>query len=169
MKKIKIFLALIFSLACMFSLVACGGNNGYYVQNSFEEKISYYSTLGDAIVSAEFQVYLPDKATYEISFTLKLYYDDELIDQRSFTETRKSSGKQTVNMFEYWSADDVGTYLSEYDFELRLSGLTAKPKSASSYYSGLAIGFGVVGGLMLVGITALYIYLNKKNNNGQAA
>lgn len=152
----------------MFSLVGCGEKNGNYVQDSFSESIHYYSTLGEAIVSAEFQVYLPDQAIYDISFTLMLYCGDELVDQKTFTETRKSDGKQTVKMFEYWTAYELGYNLSQYSFEMRLSNLTAIPKSSSSHYSSLAIGFGVTGGLLLLSLIVLFICMKNKGDKAQA-
>ncbi|MDE6618233.1 MAG: hypothetical protein K2K13_04340 [Clostridiales bacterium] len=164
MKKIKVFLALIFSLACMFSLVACGGNNGYYVEDSFDADISYYTyDGGHASASVEFQVYIADKGKNEISYTLTMYYYGEKIESESFTSTCNSNGKETVDVSKYWSVDYYKSNASEYGFDVWLTNVkVTKSSSIDSAYVGLAIGFGVAGGLILAGIIVLYICLNKK-------
>ena len=171
MKKIKVFLTLIlFSIACMFSLIGCGGNDGYYVQDSFDYDISYLSSIEKVATDVEFQVYLPEAAMYEISYTLELYHNDTLVDSETFTTTSKSKGRQTVDISKYWSVYYSGTFVNQYDFELRAKNITAKTKSSSSsHYNGLAIGFGVVGCLITVGLVVLYIYMKKKDDKEQAA
>ncbi|MDE7405991.1 MAG: hypothetical protein K2M89_03875 [Clostridiales bacterium] len=170
MKKIKVFLALIFSLACMFSLVACGGRDGYFVDDSANGDITYYSSLGRVSASVEFQVYLPEASMYEVSYTLKLYYLDSLINTETFTSSAKSKGNEIVDISKYWSVDYyAGSNVSSYYFEVQVSNITAKTKSSGlSEYSGFAIGFGVVGGLTLVGLIVLFIILNKKGDKAQA-
>lgn len=170
MKKIKVFLTLIlFSLACMFSLVGCDGKSGYYIDESFNGDISYYS-WGAVAADVDFKVYLPEAAMYEVTYTLTLYYSGEFLAKKTFTTTVKSNGKETVEISKYWTVDYSGYNVNEYDFEVWASNITAKTKSSGlSHYSGLAIGFGVVGGLMTVGLVALYVYLKKKDDKEQAA
>ena len=170
MKKIKVFLALIFSLVCMFSLVACGGNNGYYLDGSLDADIYYFSSIGDVSASVKFQVSLPDAATYEISYTLDMYYLDGQIGSERFTTTYKSSGNEIADISQYWSVDYSSSNANSSFFYVSVSNVVVKTKSSGlSEYSGLAIGFGVVGGLMLIGLTALYVYLKKQENKQQAA
>ncbi|MDE5593514.1 MAG: hypothetical protein K2I75_06240 [Clostridiales bacterium] len=169
MKKIKIFLAIIFSLACMLSLVACGGNVGSYVDGSFDGDIRYYSSSGSVYADVEFSVALPDAATYEVSYTLEMYYLDTLIEKERFTTTYKSSGNEIADISKLWSVD-YSSYASEYYFEVRVSNVIAKPKSSVlSEHSGLSIGFGIVGGLITVGLVALFIYLKKNDGKERAA
>ncbi|MDE6029960.1 MAG: hypothetical protein K2F90_06570 [Clostridiales bacterium] len=170
MKRIKVFLALLFSLACMFSLVACGGNYGRYVEDSFDGNIKYYSSLKDVSATVEFQVFLPDAATYEISYTLKMYYLSSLIGSEDFTTTYKSKGSDTADISKYWSIDYSASGVSESYFEVEITNIIAKPKfSGLSEHSGLAIGFGIVGGLITVGLIVLYVCLKKNGDKAQAA
>lgn len=168
MKKIKIFLALIFSLACMFSLVACGGNNGYYVEDSLHTNVSYYS-WGEAAASVEFQVYLPDSGNYEISYTLEMFYKGEKISEEAFTKTRSTRGNEIAEISNYWEVDYSATGAAGYNFKVQLNKILIKSKFGSgSAHVGLAIGFGVVGGLITVGLVVLYILLKKKDDKKQA-
>ncbi|MDE6201178.1 MAG: hypothetical protein K2M47_04790 [Clostridiales bacterium] len=173
MKKFKVFLALIFSLACMFSLVACGGNGGYYVDDSLDVDMSYYySTSYGGHVSAdvEFQVYISDEGRHEISYTLIMYYNGSQIESETFTQTLTSDGKENVDVSKYWGVDYDAPGASEYDFDVGLTNIKVKKETSTNRpHVGLAIGFGVAGGLMLVGIVALYVCLNKKGDKQQAA
>lgn len=171
MKKIKIFLALIFSLACMFSLVACGGDNGYYVEDSFGADISYY-TYGSSHVSADvdFQVYIANKGRSEVSYTLIMHYNGDQIESESFTYTCNSNGNEVVDVSKYWTVYYSASNVNDNDFEVWLTNVkVTKGASTDSAYVGLAIGFGVVGGLMTVGLVVLFIYLKKKEDKEQAA
>lgn len=170
MKKIKVFLALIFSLACMFSLTACGGNAGYYVEDSLNADINYYSYSNDVSAMVEFQVYIPNKGKHEVSYTLTMTYDGYAIKSEKFTSTCTSDGKENVKISKYWSFDYSATNPYTYLFEVRLSNVkVSKGMSIDSAYVGLAIGFGIVGGLITVGLVALYVCLKKKKDNEQAA
>lgn len=164
MKKIKVFLSIIFSIMCLFSLFGCSASDGYYVQDSLVSQVSYYSSLKKASASVEFSVYLPSAAKYEISYTLQMYYKGNKIDEETFFETRDSLGAQTKEIYESWSVYYSASNAYAVDFDVRVVDVTAKIESSSSTtYRGLAIGFGVAGGAIMIGIVALYILLNKRS------
>lgn len=170
MKKIKHIVVLILSLACLLLLFGCGNRaDGYYVKDSFECNPHYYSSLEKVSASVKFDVYLPEAKKYEITYTLVLYNGTQKIAEKTFTETCTSIGKQTVGISEYWSTNYSANNVDDNYLRVEISKLTANVKAADTSYIGLSIGFGITGGLIFIGLLALYICLNIHSGKNNAA
>lgn len=166
--KAKGFLfALVLAIACAFGLVGCSGDDGYYIEGSLESNITYYSSLKQVSAIVYFQVDLPIEAKYDITYTLELYCKGRKVREEKFTESKMSDGESEADIHKYWTVDYSSGDARNYDFEVEVADLTAKPStSSSSDHDGLSIGFGIVGGVLLIGSVALFIYLNKRGKAG---
>lgn len=168
MKRIKPVLLLIFSLFCLLSLFGCSSDN--YVKDSFYFRSTYLSTVNKVANTVAFNVYLPDAASYDISYTLELYYGAKMIDYEDFSDTHISSGDEIYNISKSWRVSYSESDIDDSKFEVRLVNLKVKSdKTMSDTFYGLSIGFGATGGVILIGILVLYICLNKRNKKEPTA
>ena len=166
MKKFKVLIAAIICALCIcFAFAGCSA--GSYVKNSFNCIISEYSSSQDSVVCS-FEVKVKGDKTH---------YADYVI-------TIKSKDGKTVRKYGYYSSlnepvDGKVTvtrsfyvYPSSYGDEgyiVELSSLRIYSVERGDEAVGYAIGFGIVGGLILCGVTAYFVVdklvLSKKKDN----
>lgn len=163
MNKIRQFVLVLFSFICSLVFVGCSNAaDGYFVKGSLKFDPTYYSTLQEISVSVDFDVILPDVEAYDISYTLVMYHDNKKIGEKSFKRTVTSSGNETRAVSEYWNVDYYAADVNERNIRVEISDFTAKAKSLDTSYVGFSIGFGVGGGVLLMGIVALYLFVNRR-------
>lgn len=172
MKKINRILTLLLSIVCLFSLFGCSweSSDGYYVEDSLDTDISYFSSLKSVSSVVSFNVYLPEAKRYDVSYTLVLYYKGQAIGQEMFNDTCSSTGDESAKISEYWSCDiELPGNVKEEDMVIEVKDVIVTVKSTTAFYSRFAIGFGVAGGVILICITALFIFLKKQEKTEPTA
>ena len=164
MKRFKVLLiALICSFLC-FSLAGCA-QNGECLPNSLDSRISVYDFSESISVSYSFGVTVPSTVSYEVKYNLTIYNGDQPIITDNITKTISPSEDGTRTVQDYRDYDYNTTGISESNLRLSITDVTVTPKESDDEYQSYAIGFGTVGGAVLIAITVLFIVLKKKENN----
>lgn len=161
MKKFKYLALLLLSALCIFAAFTFGGckeQTGYYVENSLTYKFdnSYYSFYA---VSGQFKVYIPEKGSYKVEYTLTTYGSDGT-QSRSVTSnlTTTNGGKQTIS---FDLTFDKMNYKNNSTAQLSGVTITKNENEGDNNYSSYAIGFGVTAGVLLIGAVVVFV-LDKK-------
>lgn len=172
MKKFKLFFAVLVCAIVSCPLFAgCFVKDATYIKDSFVCTYAYNSGSSWSYMSTEYSFYLNvgKKGTFYVSYVLK-FYEDEIKEDNllstvertdDFTsegnEKRRIAGSRNINVD------------SECKIKCVLSDIKVTRERKKDEFKAYAIGFGVVGGLLLCGITAYFIVdklvLSKKNKD----
>lgn len=166
MKKFKIIVLTVMCAFCLcFAFAGCSG--GSYVKNSFDCEISEYGTSQDKI-EISFEIKINDYQDYRADYVITIKSKDgKITDKYGYYRTlgKPVEGKVTVTDSLYIYRSDYG----EDGYIVELASLRVYKNNREDKSVGYAIGFGVVGGLLLCGITAYFIadklVLSKKNKD----
>lgn len=166
MKRIKIFfsalLSLISALLC-FALVGCANKDGEYLPDSLDYRFYVYQSSMRISTSYSFDVTMPGKVNYEVKYTVVVYYNDIQIHSQYETETISPNQNTTRTISDYYSFDyALASNMYESGLTLEITDVTVTPKEQNDKYQNYAIGFGTVGGAVLIACTVLFIVLKVK-------
>ena len=204
MKKHKCSLAVLLSLVCMLSLFGCMGSKVRLVEGSLDYRINFDEAFEIVTADISFDLHTPMKpnyeVTYEVSYKIRLYYEGEEIASKVKAAefvAEKSTRRININWTVY-PEDYLGYIYESSDLSIRVTDVKAKAhlerkagagssddsedsdspadtvKKKLPKYSGIAIGFGVLGGVVFNAMVALFVVLKiteleeeKKNGKGK--
>lgn len=156
MKKFKYFALLLLSALCIFAAFTFGGckkQAGYFIEDSltytFDNSYIYsYSVEGN------FKINVPEAGKYTVNYILTAYGEDGTQSKTKSTSlVATKSGEQTVRF--YVSFDKQNRYKN--NSTARISDVTITKTEVEDDYYSYAIGFGVAGGVVLIGLTVVFI------------
>ena len=158
MKKIKLFfITAICALCLCFALAGCANGDGTYVKDSFTtDTVHYLSSYKELSVSGSFEVRLNKAGEYTVEYDLcQTNANGTVVARATFSDTiTKSTGTDktefTVSFYHTISTSITNTTVKIDSVKITL--VDAKPD-----YQGYAIGFGLVGGLLLGGLVAVFV------------
>lgn len=165
MKRIKILLSVLLSvisaLLC-FALAGCANKDGEYLSDSLEYELTLEKYSSYIRVKGSFDVTTPRFVKYEVKYTAIVYHNNTRIDSSEKTVTFLPSQDETrtVNLLYYIDYDTSG--INENNLKLEITDVTVKQKEQDDKYQNYAIGFGTVGGAVLIACTVLFIVFKTK-------
>lgn len=163
MKKLKFFcLSALMCLLCI-CFAACGKSaEGKYVDGSLEYDAKNYSFF--VSVDYSFQVELPTASIYDLSYKLTVTDNrGKIVFNAMQKSTVRGLGKQTHSGYE--SIDFEEQVSDSATFTVKVSDITLTKQKNEDEYASYAIGFGVTGGVLLIGATAYFIVTKAKEKN----
>ena len=176
MKRFKYIITILLSLACMFSTFGCAKNNkAYIVDNSLSWKVNtHYFDTQINYVNVYFDVFLPTAENCEVSYTLHFYYYGEEISTKDVKHEYSTRGTKSISDTSWYIrsadyADKVwdGYVTDEKMAEVRVKDFKVTYKKSLTKYRSFAIGFGVTGGALLLGMIALFVVLKIKGGKAE--
>lgn len=154
MKKLKVLFAAIICAVCLcFALAGC--SDGSYVKESFICEISEVDSSKDEIETS-FAVKIKDDKDYKADYVITVKSKNGKITRKyGYTSNLKEplNGKVIVTDWLYINRSDYG----EDGYIVELTSLRIYPNNSEDKSVGYAIGFGVVGGVFLCGVTAFFL------------
>ncbi len=160
MKKIKIFFAVILSALCLLiPFAGCSATSNYKVDLDY--KLHYNSTK---ILDCTLKIALPHApaySSYEITYTLNVYESGLIIAKEKMTKDFSIYGKGSTAEIEF--SKFIGKVNDESKIKAKITNITIKEikESNKKDYTPYAIGFGVTGGVLLIGVIVVFV-LDKK-------
>ncbi|MDE6690857.1 MAG: hypothetical protein K2K04_02700 [Clostridia bacterium] len=162
MKRIKIFFAIILSAFCLLiPFAGCSSTSSYKVD--FNYTVSYRNSVWE---SSEYYInyklkitlpHAPDKSSYEIAYTLNIYEDGLVIKRKRITEEFSILGNKTVELS---LSNDIGKNIEKDKIKAKITNITIneiKENNKKHDYTPYAIGFGVTGGVLLIGAIVVFV------------
>ena len=170
MTKIKKTLIPICFMLCMLfalALTGCRKEYSYYVGGSYEYAIDKRSSNFPGVVTSTFKVKVPEYGEYELSVVI-----EATIKSSTTGKTRTETSRHHCTVRAYEETEELEhliTVTSSFDKESAADAVVSarlvsiKPYTGTSSYEGgkkdysYAIGFGVAGGVVLIGLTVVFI------------
>lgn len=157
MKKIKLFLITVVCALCLcFAFAGCA-TGGSYIENSFTiNSATYYSYDKELHVSGSFDVKLNKAGEYTVEYELcQTDTKGKVIARETFSTTLTKSAETnktefTVNLYKDIPTSNTSTNVKIENVKVTL--VDAKPD-----YYGYAVGFGLVGAMLLGGLVAVFV------------
>ncbi|MBD5092664.1 MAG: hypothetical protein HDT36_04715 [Clostridiales bacterium] len=176
-KKLIICLLLVVCIVCLLStLTACSSNSINYVESSFDYEVSYkvdeYLTFDDSEIESDFSFKIKSTATreFEIKYVVAFKYSDtgEVAFTREYERSGSMNHGETKTIYGFNSVYKRtypqlwnNTTLELVSVEIN----DVKTHGANELYDGYAIGFGIVSGLILIGLSVVLILDKVKKKN----
>lgn len=162
MKKFKNFILFcILSALCILSVFALTGcNSRGYIEDSFDYKIEtgFYSSY---TVSGKFKVRIENDGEYKVTYTVKTTgpCGNQQNEEHQTVSATIEGGEEYIIYVEsiFYSSNNEANNTAKIT-NVRITKIKTK-----FYFAGYAIGFGIVGGAMLVTVVTLFV-LGKKDN-----
>ncbi len=166
MKKFKVLIITIICALCLcFAFAGC--SNGSYVKESFECRISDYTSSEDYVVCS-FAVKIKDDKDYKADYVITVKSKNGKITRKyGYTSNLKEpvDGKVTVTRSFYVYPITYG----DEGYIVELASVRVYPDNGEDKSVGYAIGFGVTGGVILCGVAVYFIVdklvLSKKKDD----
>ena len=176
-KKLIICLLLTLCIVCLLgALTACSSNSIKYVDGSFDYDISYKDDVGysydDSRVNSNFSFKIKSTATreFEIKYIIAVKYSDT--GEVAFTEEYKKSGSinhgetKTISGYEGFYKRNYKQLWNNTTIELVSVEINnVETHGVNELYDGYAIGFGIVSGIILIGLSVVLILDKVKKKN----
>lgn len=157
MKKIKLFITVVLCAFCLcFAFAGCAAD-GAYIEGSFKVSHTYYSSYSQKLtVDAEFEVKLEQAGEYTVEYELcQISSYGNVFARKACSNTITKSAETnktefTVSVYESITTSNTSETVKIENVKITLA--EAKPD-----YYGYAIGFGLVGALLLGGLVAVFV------------
>lgn len=177
-KKLIISLLLVVCIVCLLgTLTACSSNSIKYVASSFDYEVSYkvdegYST-DYSTIDCDFSFKIKSTATREFEIKYVVAFKNADTGEVAFTREYERSGsmnhgetKTISEYYEYFYRTKYPQLWNNTALELVSVEINnVETHGVNELYDGYAIGFGIVSGLILIGLSVVLILDKVKKKN----
>ena len=157
MKKIKLFLITAVCALCLcFAFAGCA-TGGDYIKDSFPINYAeYYSYSQTLHVSGSFDVKLNKAGEYTVEYDIcQTDTNGKVIARETYSTAITKSAETDKTEFTVSVIENIPT--SNTSTNVKLENVKVTLNSATPDYYGYAIGFGLVGALLLGGLVAVFV------------